>query len=396
MGVVFGDPALRAEFLLDPGVAFLNHGSFGATPRAVIAERRRLEERFEHEPVAFVTRQLAGLYGEARERLAREVGAEPRDLVFVENATTGLNIVLRSLPLGSGDEVLASDHEYGALLRAWEAVCRRRGARLRRVALPDAPSAGDWLGAYREAISPRTRVLFVSHVSSPTALRAPIDELVALGRERGLWTVVDGAHGPGQLALELGALGADAYVGNAHKWLLCAKGCAFLHVRRERQAQIEPLVVSWGATNRPPGPSVFLDELEWSGTRDPSAWLALPAALDFREAWSWPQVAAACRRELAALRQRLAGRGLRPLAPQETSLQMAAFVLPPVDEEAFHDRLEIEYGVQLPVHRFRELSLLRVSLQGYNGPGDLARLEAALEDLLPGGTPRVGLERPAP
>lgn len=393
MAFRFGDGALRAEFLLDPEVAFLNHGSFGATPRAVLEERRRFEELFEREPVDFVTRRLAGHYGAARERLAAEIGADPRDLVFVENATTGLNVVLRSLRLEPGDEVLVNDHEYGALLRAWEAVARRTGARLVRAAVPDAPTEEDWLRAHAAAVGPKTRVLFVSHVTSPSGLLAPVEKLVALGRERGLWTIVDGAHGPGQLNLDLDALGADAYSGNAHKWMLTAKGCAFLHVRRERQAEIEPLVVSWGSANRPAGPSPFLDELEWSGTRDASGWLALPAALDFRARWRWPEVAAACRAELASLRGRLAARGLEPLAPREDRLQLAAFTLPPVNEEAFHDRLVDAFRVQLPVHRFRERSLLRVSLQGYNSPADLARLEQALDALLPGGEPLPELRR---
>jgi isopenicillin-N epimerase len=384
---------LRREFLLREDVTFLNHGSFGACPRVVLAKAQRRQRELEAEPVDFLSlrRRFPSLMREARATLADHVGAEADDLVYVPNATTGLNVVIRSLPLAPGDEVLSTDHEYGALDRAWRFVCERRGARYVRRPLPlPLASHDEAADAVWSGVTDRTRVLFVSHLTSATALVLPVAELVRRARARGLLTVVDGAHAPGQLDLDLASLGADFYAGNCHKWLCAPKGSAFLWARREVQDLLAPLVVSWGWRSDDPGPSRFVDEQEWAGTRDPAAWLAVPAAIRFQAERSWPAVRARCH-ELAAHFRREAARltGLAPLCPDgpDWFVQMATVPLPACDEAALGRWLREERRIEVPTGRWNDLPWLRISVQGYNDADDVGRLLDALRDWLAGAGP---------
>jgi len=379
-----GPDELRGQFLLDPALAFLNHGSFGACPRPVLARQGEWRTHMEREPVDFLHRELPARLAYARAALAGELGCAAEELAFQCNVTQALNTVIRSLPLEPGDEVLLGDHEYGALVRAWEAEARRRGLVLRRLELlwPH-PSPGAVVEAFRQALDGRSRVLFTSHISSSTAWRLPLEALRGLARERGLSLVVDGAHAPGQIPLDLASLDAEVYAGNCHKWLLAPKGCGFLQVPAGRQAWVEPLVTSWGNTNRPPGERLtpFLDELEWMGTTDPTPWLALPAALEFRRRWDWEERAARCRVALQEWGNEAVERlGLRRVDVPDASLQMLALELPWPAEEAAALHLDLFHkdGVEVPVLAFAGRTLLRVSLQPYNRAEDLERLAAAL------------------
>lgn len=381
---------LREQFLLDPEIAFLNHGSFGACPRPVLARQGELRTLLEQEPVSFLHRHLSERLAESRGALAEFLGCAAEELVFQSNVTQALNVIIRSLPLEAGAEILVGDHEYGALERAWQAEARRRSLTLRRVELPwPRPTAEQITAAYEQAIGPATRVLYFSHISSPTALRLPAEALVALARTHGLLSVVDGAHAPGQLPLEIRALDADVYAGNNHKWLLAPKGCGFLQVPARQQGWVEPLITSWGHQNRPEAErrTPFLDELEWEGTTDPTAWLALPAVLEFRRRWEWDERCALCRSRLQQWGDDLGSRlGVKRVTLPDASLQMLALALPipPSDAAALHQALFEGHGVEVPVHGFREDTLLRVSLQPYNCEADLARLERALTHLLAG------------
>ena len=221
--------ALREQFLLEPGLVFLNHGSFGACPRDVFASYQHWQLELERNPVAFLGRRSAALLSQARERLACSLGAQTADLVFLPNATTGVNTVAQSLRLQPGDEVLTTDHEYGACDATWQHVCARAGAVVRRVEIPLPFDAAAFVDRMMAAVTPRTRVVFASHITSTTALIFPIAAMCHAARERGLTTLIDGAHAPGQVHLDLAALGADFYTGNCHKWLCAPKGAAFLH-----------------------------------------------------------------------------------------------------------------------------------------------------------------------
>jgi isopenicillin-N epimerase len=379
--------ALRAEFLIDPEVVFLNHGSFGACPRPVFERYQAWQLELERQPVEFLGRRFRELMAPARASLADYLGADADEIVYYPNVTAALNVVARSLPLQEGDEILTTDHEYGALERTWTFVCEHRGCSLVSASLPtplddrDAVVEQVW-----SHVTPRTRVLFLSHITSPTAVRLPIEPLVARAQEAGIWTVVDGAHAPGQIDIDLHALGVDFYGGNCHKWLSAPKGAGFLFARRDLQELLEPLVISWGWRPTDPGPSRFVDEHERQATRDPAAYLSVPSAIAYQRDRNWDVVRAECH-ELA----RYARSGLLdlcdqpPLTPDDPAwfAQMVAVPLPPTtDTETLKRRLYDEYRIEIPVGRGHTPGI-RVSVQGYNTRADIDRLLEAMRVLLP-------------
>ena len=343
------------DFLLDPGITFLNHGSYGACPVPVFARYQELQRELERNPVAFLGRRFDELTAESRAALAVFLGARPDDLVFVPNATAGLNAVIRSLRLEPGDEVLTTRHEYGAVTRTWEFV----GATL-VYAEPD---------ELVDAIGPRTRAVSVSHVTSPTARVLPVAEICAAARAAGALAIVDGAHAPGQLPLDLDTLGADVYAGNCHKWLCAPKGAGFLWARPEHQRWIEPLVISWGYGDD----RTFADRHGWQGTRDPAAALAIPAAIEAHATFDLER----CRRLAASFHDRLPPFGGSP-APQMWTTEVAT------DEPLeLQRRLFDEFAVEVVVRPWEGRSLLRISIGPYNDEADVERLLAALELLSP-------------
>jgi isopenicillin-N epimerase len=383
---------LRELFLLEPDVHFLNHGSYGATPRPVFEAYQEWQLRLERQPVRFMRRELDGHLADARTALARFVKADPGDLVLIPNATFGVNVVARSLALtgvlGPGDEVLSSDQEYGACEKTWRFYAEHHGFGYRQIALPLPGLAPDELVEliWRE-LRPETRVIYLSHLTSATAQTLPIQALCRRAREAGILTVIDGAHAPGQLPLDLEALGADFYSGNCHKWLLAPKGAGFLHARPELQERIEPLVVSWGWRSEPGSSrgSSFLDNFAWLGTRDYSAYLTVPDALAFRAEHDWPAVQRDCHQLLSeALRGAAEITGLEGVyADDDAYRQLAVIPLPAgVDGEALQQRLYQEHRVEIPPTGLGERSFLRISVQGYNDRSDIEALLDALRALL--------------
>ena len=286
--------ASQGVFLLNPNIIFLNHGSFGACPKPVFEEYQRWQRELERQPVEFLGRRFDDLMHEARSTLADFVGADADEITYVTNATVGLNTVARSLDLRPDDEVLSTDHEYGALDRTWRFLCNKQGAKYIRQPIPvPIKTADDVIEAVWAGVTNRTRVLFMSHITSPTAIIFPIRELIRRARDRGIITIIDGAHAVGQIDLDLHALGADFYSSNCHKWLMSPKGSAFLYARRDVQHLVEPLVVSWGWQSEHPTASRFIDEQEWQGTRDIAAYLSVPAAIQFFRDHDWPSRASA-------------------------------------------------------------------------------------------------------
>ncbi len=381
---------LARHFLLDPAVTFLNHGSYGACPRPVMEAYRLWQERLEAQPVAFMNpAHLAERFAEVRRALGAEVGAHPDDLVWVVNATAGLNVIARSLDLRPGDEVLTTDHEYSALEKTWAFVTARTGAVIRPVRVPLPLTKGTFFDALRDGMTERTRVLFLSQITSPTALVLPVAGIVDEARAQGIVTIIDGAHAPGHIPLDVTALGADYYVGNCHKWLMAPKGTAFLHARRDMQARLVPPVISHGWTGAgeelgPFGGSAFLDRFQFQGTRDPAAWLAVPAAIRFRAEQGWAAVAERCRNLAREIAAELAGMtGLPALAnPEFLAPQMIAMPIPDCDTERLHDDLLSRYGIEIPALRWGERCFLRLSVQGYNRPEDGRTFLAAAHELL--------------
>ncbi|WP_374434300.1 aminotransferase class V-fold PLP-dependent enzyme [Tabrizicola sp.] len=387
---------LAPLFLLDPQVTFLNHGSFGACPRPVFEEYQRWQLQLERQPVAFLdpNRGLSGWMREAREALASVVGADPDDIVGQTNATAALNIVAQSLDLKPGDEILTTDHEYAALEKTWAYVCRRSGARVRMVSIPLPLTREDqFTDAILGGITDRTRVLFLSHITSATALVFPIERVVAEARARGIYSVIDGAHTPGHIPLNLDRLGADFYAGNCHKWMMSPKGAGFLHVRRDLQPMIHPLVISHGWTEDgnhpgargPFGNSSFIDMLEMQGTRDPSAWLSLPAALAFARQHDWDTVARDCRALAQATAARVAALTGLPAfsSPEFCAPQMVSMPVPSCDPQVLQRSLMDRFGIEIPCFNWQAHTIVRVSAQGYNTSTQMDLLVAALAELLP-------------
>jgi len=383
---------VKQRFLLDPSLVFLNHGAFGACPAEVFAAYQAWQHELERNPVEFLGRRSAALLCEARKALAGFIGTHADDLIFIPNATTGINIAAQSLALDAGDEVLTTDQEYGACDNAWRHVCNARGAIYRAVpiALPFAPD--DFVDHLWAGVHARTRAIHVSHVTSSTALILPIAQLCARARAAGIITVIDGAHAPGQIELDLDALGADFYVGNCHKWLCAPKGAAFLYARPEHHARLEAPVVSWGYSaevlghagfDAYTGSTLIERRLQWQGTRELAAFLSVPAAIRFHQTYLTPRVRRACHLLALATRERIdLCTGLDPLCGPDDFAQMAAIAVPPTDAEALRRALFERYRIEVSVTRHGAQVYVRLSVQAYNTQGDVDRFVAAIVEVL--------------
>lgn len=389
--------AIRSEWLLDPDYVYLNHGTVGAPPRRAIEAQDRLRREAERLPARFLLRELSeiavgGPRAEpprlrvAADRVARFLNAEGKDLVFVDNATTAINAVLRSFPFRPGDEILLSDHAYGAIRNAAAHRARETGAGVRDIILPGPPFESEAIAeAYAAALTPRARLLIVDHVTSESALVLPVESIVARAAERGVAVLVDGAHGPGAVPVDLralGAAGAGWYAANLHKWAFAPRSCGVLWAAPACQADLHPPVISWGIGRG------YTAEFDWVGTRDPSAWLAAPAALDWFEELGAERVRGHNRALALRARRVLTERwGTDPAAPESMTGPMTTLPMPPrvgrdaEDAARARDRLLFEHRIEVQVHAWRERIWARVSAQLYNDDEDLERLAAAVAAL---------------
>jgi isopenicillin-N epimerase len=373
----------RNEWLLDPEVTFLNHGSYGALPRIVFAEQDRWRRRMESHPTGFMTYELPQAIREVTSRLAAFVGGQGKDFALIENATVGCNTVLSSLIFSAGDEILLTDHGYPAVRKAVEYTALRAGARVVEVSVPFPVSdPSQVIEAVASKLGSRTRLVILDHVTSPTAIIFPVRELTTLCRAAGACVLIDGAHGPGMLSLDIPSIGADWYVGNCHKWLMAPKGSAFLWAKPARQVDLHPLVISHGYGRG------FAAEFDWTGTRDPTAWLAVPAAIDFHNQIGGPSLRdrnAKLARESATL---LAShwkteRGSADLVTGS----MAAVRLPlrgvatPERAEKLRVQLFEVHRIEVAITAFADSVWARISAQAYNEPADYERLAQALSTM---------------
>jgi isopenicillin-N epimerase len=416
----------RELWSLRAGVTFLNHGSFGPSPVAVQDERDRWSRDIESEPMDWFVRRLETELDRVREELARFVGAKAKDLLFVDNATVGMNLVARSLPLQPGDEILANDHEYGAVLRIWRRRCEETGAVLKIARPPDRlVSPDDFVEPIREAITDRTRLIVVSHVTSASAVIVPVERVCAIARERGVPVCVDGPHAPAAVPIDLDRLGCDFYTASLHKWLAAPFGTGFLWVRPRHQPRLQPVVTSWGGSLAGRAPH-WHDEFNWSGTRDYGPWLAIPAAIRFfrelpqderRAQWlraalsewgpapgelpgfdsatadGWALFRAYSHRLAARARRLVEGvTGLAapiPDSPQWYGPMISLPLpdtLPVVSHGTMHPlqhALWTEHRIEAPIVQWRDRRWIRVSCHFYNTPEDLDTLARALTETLP-------------
>ncbi|HEY4416507.1 MAG TPA: aminotransferase class V-fold PLP-dependent enzyme [Verrucomicrobiae bacterium] len=380
---------------LDPRVTFLNHGAFGACPKSVLAAQNTWRERIERQPLQFLVRELEAELDIARAALAKFVGADTDDLVFVNNTTTGVNTILRSLSFEPGDELIVTDQEYNASRNALNFVAERFGARVVVAKIPfPFQSEDELVQPILDCVTSRTKLALLDHVTSQTGVIQPIARLVQALNQRGVDTLVDGAHAPGMVSLDLNALGAAYFTGNCHKWMCAPKGAALLHVRRDRQKLIRPLAISHGANSARTDRSRFLIEFAWTGTTDPTAWLSVPEALRFMASalpGGWPQVMAR-NRALALAARKLLCDALKISVPCPEAFigSIAAVPLPPApanalprlpfNEYPLQDTLRVKHGIETPIISWPAppQRVVRVAAQLYNSLPQFETLAKAL------------------
>ncbi len=390
---------MKQHWTLDPAVTYLNHGSFGATPRVILEKQNELRAQMEREPVRFFVRELEPLLDEARNELARFIGADAAGLAFVPNATAGVNAVLRSLDLDKFDELLVTTHEYNASRNTLDYVATLAGSKVVVADIPFPITSPDVIvERVLEKVTDRTRLFIVDHITSQTALIFPIERLVAELAQRGIDTLVDGAHAPGQIPLDVTKIGAAYYTGNLHKWVCAPKGAAFLYVRENRRASIRPIAISHGANATRRDRSRFHVEFDWTGTADFSPWLAVPDSLRFIASLvegGWTEVMRRNHAHTLEARDLLCSAlGIDKPAPDEMLGAMAAIPLPDGDPaipasrhgDPLQDALLFEHGIEVPIIPWPESPkrLLRISAQLYNELGEYEKLATALRKPLPG------------
>jgi isopenicillin-N epimerase len=375
-----------SPFLLDSNITFLNHGSFGACPKPIFEEYQRLQRELEADPVQFIQKKLPVYLKQAKLPLSNFIGCNPEDFFFVPNPTVAINTVMRSLSLQPGDEILATNHEYGAMDRTWHFYCKKSGAKYVRqpISLP-VVSKEQILEEFWQGYTPKTKVIFLNHLSSSTALIFPVKEICDKAKALGLITIVDGAHVPGHIDLNIADLNPDFYTGTLHKWMLAPKGSSFLYVKKERQDSIDPLVVSWGYESLAPSESRFLDYHEYQGTNDHSAFLCTPKVIEFLEQNNWKEKSKACKQIIFANYQRFCDLlQTQPIAPitEEFLGQMASIPVKTSKPMELKELLYDQYKIQIPVMPLNGQVYLRYSINAYNTQEDLEVLYKALEDII--------------
>ena len=377
---------MKEKFLLNSDIAYLNHGSYGACPKVIFQDYQNWQSKLEAEPVQFLTKKYYDALSVSKQALAEFIGCNKDDFFFLQNPTTAMNQVVKSLPLQPGDEVLSTNHEYGAIDKTFDFYSRKKGFVCRRqnISLP-LLSKEQFLDEFWKGYNERTKVVFLSHFTSTTALIFPVKEICQRAKELGLLTVIDGAHVPGHIHLNLREVQPDYYTGTLHKWLLSPKGCSFLYVRNELQEKIEPLIVSWGYETDRPSKSKFLEENEMQGTRDVSAFLTVPAIFRFFKENNMQQKQSACRQTI--LEQYPLFCELLNTTPlcklsDEFLGQMCSIPIRPKDPFQLKELLYNKYKIEIPVMKRGDETYLRISYQVYNTLDELEYLKEVIGHLL--------------
>ena len=376
---------LKQQFLLNKDITFLNFGAFGACPKPVFETYQNFQREMEQDPVDFFLVNGPEYLKIARTALAGYLHCNADDVVYVTNPSYGVNIIAKSLDLQPDDEVLTTNLEYGACDRTWSYYCSKKGAKYirQKIGFP-LESKEDFIRQFMDGVTDKTKLIFISHVTSTTGLRLPVEEICAIAKERGILTFVDGAHAPGHIPVNLSTLGADIYTGACHKWMLTPKGSSFLYVNERLQHLFDPLLISWGYEAVSPSHSQFLDYHQMQGTRDYSAFLCIPAAIRFMEEHDWLSVNKTCR----TMTQNNAARFCEllkatPLCPINDDFigQLCSVPIQTDSPQKIHDTLYQKYKIQVPVMVHEDRFYLRYSVQGFNNNDDLDKLYAALGEM---------------
>ena len=377
-----GTQKVKSLFMLDANITYLNHGSFGACPKPIFNSLIKWQKELEKEPVKYLAHDIAENLSNSRFSLSKYINCNKDDLVFFPNPSTALNTVLRSLDLKHGDEILTTNHEYGAMDRAWRFLCKKTGAKYinQKISLP-LEDKEFFIKEFKKGITDKTKIIFLSHVTSPTALIFPVKEICNIAREKGIITIIDGAHAPGQIDLDIEDINPDFYSGACHKWMCSPKGVAFLYAKKEIQHIIEPLVISWGYESEKPSHSQFLDYLQWQGTNDISAYLTIPDVIRFLEEYSWTDFSVKCSDlNLWAHQKVLESFNIEPLSSNQFLAQMNSFYFN--YEDSINCQLEFykKYKIQIPFFSWNNKQLIRISVQAYNNKNDILYLIDSLKD----------------
>jgi isopenicillin-N epimerase len=376
---------LRQYFLLREDVTFLNFGSFGACVKPVFEQYQKFQLELEQEPVQFIAVNGLKYLADAREALGNYIHCHKDDVVYVTNPSYAVNAIAKSFDLKPGDEILTTDLEYGACDRTWDYYCKKAGAKYVRQHIPlPVQSKEEFVKAFFKGLSNKTKLVFISHITSTTALRLPVEEICAIAKEKGIMTFVDGAHAPGQIPLNLENSSFDIYTGACHKWMMTPKGSSFLYVKKEYQRMVDPLVVSWGYKALFPLSSQFIDYHQTNGTRDYSAFLTIPTVIAFMKEYNWPQVAADCRQlvrvNAATFCELLGAKALSPVNDDFLVQMYAAEIKTPEPEKLYRHFFD-NYKIEIPVMRHGDKVYLRYSINAFNNQHDLDKLFAAIKEI---------------
>ncbi len=377
--------SIQSQFLLDPNITYLNFGSFGACLKPLYEDYQKWQLVLEKEPVQFITVTGPEYLKKSRIALSAYIHCNPDDIVFTTNPSYALNIIAKSFPLKAGDEILSTNLEYGALDRTWNYYCKKAGAKYVRqpISLP-LVSKEKFIEDFFKGLSENTKAIFISHITSATGLIFPVKEICAIAKSKGLITIVDGAHVPGHIPLNLLELEADVYAGACHKWMCTPKGCSFLYVKKEYQNLFDPLVISWGYESAQPSHSQFLDYHQLQGTRDISAFLTIPKTIEILAQYNWPAIAAENRKLAHKNYQRFCDLlGTNPVCPisEEFLAQLCSIPVRTKEPEKLKQLLFDKYQIEIPVMRQEDLVFIRYSIQVFNSQADLDKLYTALTEI---------------
>ena len=374
------------HFLLNKDIVHLNHGSFGACLKVAYNNQLHWQNKLESNPTEFIVNILPEEIRKSREYLSKFIGCHRDSICFFQNPTTAVNAIARGLNLKTGDIILGTDHEYGAMDRTWDFIAEKTGSKYIKAEIPiPIISKSNFINRFLSNIDSRTRVVFISHITSSTAIVFPIKEIINYCKERGIITIIDGAHVPGHIDLNINELDPDYYTGACHKWMCTPKGVSFLYVNKKYHNSIEPFIVSWGYNSDNPGVSNFIDYMEVQGTRDPSAFLTVPTVMNFFKANNWSSI----RDKSQILAQESINKihnkiGSEPLTPDERrwQCQMACAEIKTKSPDLLQEKLFRKYKIVVPITKFKNRFFIRISINVYNSQNDIDRLLDALANEL--------------
>jgi len=381
--------SLRSLFLIDPSITYLNFGSYGACPKPVFEDYQNWQLELEKEAVQFISVNGAKNLLKSREALAAYIHCNAEELVYTPNPTFAINIIAKNMKLQPGDEILSTNLEYGAMDRTWNYYCRSYGAVYRRqeISLP-VESKEKFIQEFWKGYSSKTKAIFISQITSSTAMKLPVMEICEKAKELGLLTIVDGAHVPGHMPLDLSNLKADIFTGACHKWMMTPKGSSFLYVKKALQDALDPLIISWGYESDQPSGSRFHDYHQFNGTRDFSAYLTIPKAIEFMKDHNWNDVSASCRKMVrdnaTRFSQLLQSNFLCPLTEEFLGQMLSLPIVTDAPEQLYRTLFE-KYHIEIPIMRHGKNVFIRYSINGFNTKSDLDALYDALKDILKSG-----------